>query len=614
MLIHQWKWRCEMKIIGRYLAVSGSVAVIISLILLVSAVYTPVAMAANGINGTTAVNIWYVDQDADGGADGTSWINAFNYLQDALLIAGSGDQIWVANGTYTADQGVGITLGDRAATLQLKDGVGIYGGFTGNPVTPEERDWQVHESILSGDLGGGQFSYHVVTGSGTGATAVLDGFTITAGNADGGSSSDDGGGLYNNGGSPTLVNCTFSENHADGDGGAMYTATGSPTLTNCTFNQNNADGYGGGIYNDQGDITLLQCTFNGNTALTEGGAVFNFQAGSVVFTDCIFSGNSVGGSWGGGGAVLNNTSGVTFTDCVFFDNSADMGGAMFNTKSSLTMINCVLTANTAAYYGGSMYNDKSGLAIINCTFSGNSAGSSWASGAVDAYGSPSTVTVTNSIFWGNVSPGGGQISVGTGVTLNVNNCDIEGGIAGVTGSGTINWGAGNIDADPLFEGAVIMYTAVGPAGYSLRLGTDSPCIDTGDDSGLPASITTDLDGKDRFVDGNNDGTETVDMGAYEAEAEYVELTPEEQIEIVEDGIEELISDDTLNKGQGNALVSKLENALSSLDKGNVKATINKLEAFINQIDAYVDEGIMTEGEAFPLRDAALAVIGSLLSP
>ncbi len=76
----------------------------------------------------------YVDADASGANDGSSWADAYNYLQDALADANSSDkpvEIWVAQGIYKPDQGAGITLGDRTATFQLINGVTIKGGYAG---------------------------------------------------------------------------------------------------------------------------------------------------------------------------------------------------------------------------------------------------------------------------------------------------------------------------------------------------------------------------------------------------------------------------------------------------------------------------------------------------
>jgi parallel beta-helix repeat protein len=599
----------EMRTGGKYLAVIISTALILSLLSAVITIYTPLtafAAKSEDVNVAPPTNIWYVDQDAAGSDNGMNWTDAFNYLQDALAAATEGDQIWVAAGSYKPDQGAGHIPGDPAATFTLKNAVAIYGGFAGDEIILEERDWKVYKSILSGDLGGGLNSYHVVTCSGTNETSILDGFTITAGNANGSSSPNyHGGGVYNNVGNPSLLNCTFSGNIANRDGGGMYNHSGSPTLTNCTFNQNTALRYGGGIYNYAGSPSLTHCNFSGNTAQSEGGGMFNFSGSNPALTNCTFSDN-----YGyKGGAVLNNRSSGTFTNCIFTGNSADIGGGMANFHiCSPILINCILTGNSASSYGGGMFNFDSNPTMVNCTLSGNSA---VYGGGMDSY--DSLPAITNCILWDNTSPNGAQLAVGAGSILTINNCDVQGGEAGirVTSDGTINWGAGNIDAIPGFADPDGLDNILGTLDDDLRLMAGSPCIDAGDNAALPASVATDLDGRQRIIDGNNDDIPTVDMGAYECEAEVVELPLEEQIEDVISDVEDLVSQGALNKGQGNALVSKLESALSALSKGNTGAAVNKLQAFINQVNAYEEADILTEEEADLLRQAVEDVINSI---
>src|SRR4030042_2002815 len=71
----------------------------------------------------------YVDAGATGANNGTSWANAYKYLQNALTAAGPNDAIWVAQGTYRPDMDTALPSGtnNRTATFQFKNGVGIYG-------------------------------------------------------------------------------------------------------------------------------------------------------------------------------------------------------------------------------------------------------------------------------------------------------------------------------------------------------------------------------------------------------------------------------------------------------------------------------------------------------
>ena len=413
-----------------------------------------------------AGKIIYVDDDANEANDGTSWQNAYNYLQDALSDANSSAkpvEIRVAAGVYKPDESSAEPngSGDRTATFHLINGVTLKGGYAGfGQPDPNERDVHKYETILSGHLNGTD-NYHVVTGGGTDANAVIDGFTITGG-YDGGMYNDHGsptvtncifsrnwggyggcvynyygnpvfvncmfregracagGGMYNSYSSPTLTDCTFSENVAiHGEfctigGGGMYNEHSSPTLTNCTFRRNSAGGWGGrwggGMLNRYSNVTLVQCTFTENSGYPCGG-MCNGDSSTAKLIGCTFSRNS--GYSGGGiynGKIYDGQSTLTLNNCIFNENSAMAGGGVYNCDS-ITVINCSFIGNLAYVssneygYGGGMYTYALGNAtIINCTFSQNLAKDS--GGGMYAIGFS---TVTNCIFSGNsaVEYGGG---------------------------------------------------------------------------------------------------------------------------------------------------------------------------------------------------------------
>src|SRR5262245_49553430 len=211
---------------------------------------------------------WYVNgSDTTGTNDGSSWANAFTSLQSALTNAAvhSGDQIWVARGTYTPTSGT-----DRTISFVLDAGVAVYGGFAGTETALSQRNVATNVTTLSGEIGkpgdNSDNSFHVVTSSGLDKTAILDGFTISAGNANGDVSQQLhlGGCLYNNSSSPTLTDLTFSGNFAGTGGGMANDNHSSPTLTSVTFSGNHADS-GGGLYNVASSPTLTNVTFSGNS-------------------------------------------------------------------------------------------------------------------------------------------------------------------------------------------------------------------------------------------------------------------------------------------------------------------------------------------------------------
>ncbi|MGA2071625.1 MAG: hypothetical protein ABSG97_09775, partial [Sedimentisphaerales bacterium] len=320
-----------------------------------------IAIAA-GCYHSLALRVYpiYVDTSATGANNGSSWADAYKYLQDALSAAPSGYEIWVAQGTYKPDRDTNHQsgTGDRSATFQLKNGVSIYGGF---PSGGGSRDPNIYQTILSGDIGvagnNSDNSYNVVSGSYTNSTAILDGFTITAGNA---TLDYLGGGMCNYEGSPRVTNCTFIGNVAYNGGMANY--NGSPIITNCTFSGNSATS-GGGIYNENSNPMLTNCTFNGNSSY-QGGGMDDYNS-SPTLTNCTFNSNSAS-HYGGG--MKNDFSSPTLTGCNFSGNSAIYGGGMENDFSSPTLTGCNFSGDSATY-GSGMYSE--GTSVINVKAGGS---------------------------------------------------------------------------------------------------------------------------------------------------------------------------------------------------------------------------------------------------
>lgn len=228
----------------------------------------------------------YVSASAQGANDGSSWSDAFVSLQDALGLAeapGSAVQeVWVARGTYKpAPLG-----GDRAVSFRLVGGVTVYGGFSGWEDMLDQRDPSLNETILSGDLNGddvqsgentGENSVHVVTWDSDFGTSILDGFTVTEGNADGGDvwpyAHGEGGGIliYHGLGDVRLANCIIRRNSAI-RGGGLVSSKPNTVIDNCFFDRNSAND-GGGLYVSY-SIEVRGCRFVSNVA-NNGGAVYS---------------------------------------------------------------------------------------------------------------------------------------------------------------------------------------------------------------------------------------------------------------------------------------------------------------------------------------------------
>jgi hypothetical protein len=250
----------------------------------------------------------YVSQSATGDNDGSSWADAHVSLQDALAAALPGETIWVAAGTYYPDEGAGQTDNNRSASFALKSGLAIYGGFpaSGEPGFAERRPAD-HVTVLSGDIDqndGPDFANNagnarkVVTADGVNEF-LLDGFSITAGNANGAFPADRGGGLdCNDIAQASITNCIFHRNMAAGGGGVSIRSSSAPfiselSFTNCVFIGNRASNGGGGIL-VTAPAALTNCSFQGNVATTSGGAVFNALT-PITFSNCILWNNAAAG-------------------------------------------------------------------------------------------------------------------------------------------------------------------------------------------------------------------------------------------------------------------------------------------------------------------------------
>jgi len=481
----------------------------------------------------------YVDSDAVGNNDGSSWSNAYKYLQDALADANSSPkpvEIRVAQGVYKPDANSADPngSGDRYAAFELINGVAIKGGYAGfGEPDPNSRNVDVYGTILSGDLNAddepnfvnnAENSYNVIYISRSEGSAFIDGFTITSGNANGSNPfTSGGGGLFNYGGGRLL-------------------------MTNCTL-RNNYALYGGGVsirYGKEEQTKIISCLFSQNKAHYGGGALELYNS-SPTIVDCRFIQNS----GAGGGAIYcynfiawpeEKYCNPKIINSEFIDNkSTDYGGAIyFRGECQSILTNCAFRKNSAGHDGGAIYEipffQNCYTTLLNCTVAGNTANDK--GGGVVGYGW-SQFSLTNCILWGNKDVSGinerSQIQIVEGFIEDVSikfsciqddnpndtyipfgglpnhNTDDNPNFVRVLNNGGDGWDVGKNDN---FD--------------NVRLSFKSPCVDTGDNTSVPldatdidndANITEpipwDLDSHHRFADGDCNGTIIVDMGAYE---------------------------------------------------------------------------------------------------
>ncbi|MFK7747771.1 MAG: T9SS type A sorting domain-containing protein [Kordia sp.] len=396
----------------------------------------------------------YVNVNATGANDGTTWANAYTDVSTALDNFTFGD-IWVAQGIY-------IPGTSRNDSFKIPSGAKIYGGFQGTETDLSDRDIDLYPTIFSGDVNqddtGVDFSgfnrtenvYHVVEVLGN--KVRLDGLTITSGQADASTGENAvGGGIFVDREVTELyVDKCIVQKNAAVNGGAgvmnlnMMTLNSLMEFTNTRF-QENVSRHGSSIYARANYTKWVR----------------------LNIINCIFDGDQVkdnGSSLGLAGVVWLRS--ITY-------------GARFNTKViNSTFANNQLTATGAiterAVLGVSKYRGiDMRIEVSNSIFYNNTSNTSTAPlslGRINSDPVPNIRKVYNSIGEDNFS----NIAATDKVAVS--------------------------DSDPLFTDAT-------NSDFTIQMG--SPAIDSGDNTKVPVEITEDFLGNQRIF--NSD----VDMGVYE---------------------------------------------------------------------------------------------------
>lgn len=500
------------------------------------------------LSGPCRAAIRYVNKNAAGAThDGTTWATAFLTVQQGVNAALSGDDVWVTKGTYVA-------------TITLKSGVGVYGGFVGTETDRVQRDAVANVTILDGNLSGSV----VTCPPGAVITTVLDGFTLRNGTGtdDGdyiNGTSFRGAGIHCVNASPTISHNTLSGNQADYSdtvsyGGGIYVRSSAAVITGNTFTGNGADA-GGGIRAETFNGTISDNVFTSNSATDYGGGMDLVAASAITVSGNRFTSNTSGG-YGGGLRMLdsnaifvNNTltrnvapdgagllvtkpagavsTGGTVSQNTFDANNADYpntdhgGGAGVMVNITAPKIDHNVFTGNHGNYGAAVYVwNGSASHIVDNLMANNT--SKYEGGGIEC--DNARPLVYNNTMVGNTAPNGVIWAAnGAGPTLvnnllafnstglwkdaatsaTLRNNDVFGNTAyNYTGVADPTGTNGNTEQDPLFVNRA-------SGDYHLQLG--SPCIDKGDDS-IVAVGETDLDAKPRVFGPH------VDMGAYENSA------------------------------------------------------------------------------------------------
>ncbi|MHB9036362.1 MAG: right-handed parallel beta-helix repeat-containing protein [Armatimonadota bacterium] len=481
--------------------------------------------------------ILYVEStNGDNNNLGINWQTAKKTITAAISIANTGDEIWVGSGTYEE-------------CIDLKDGVGLYGGFAGTETQRDQRNTTSNLTLIDAKGSGSA----VTIKNCSSASTVIDGFTIQRGYA------YYGAGIYCEGASPIISNNTITDCVAEGytewvldwfdpngmpyfigtgyggNGGAIYCRDASPAITGNNFVGNSAlgwntgysipwggmgqpawgEGYGGAICcTGASSASIEHNSLSDNTSCYAGGAIYCENPASATIAWNTFTGNvtSAGesnGYGGSGGAVYcwTDSKALIANNRIERNVASEDGGGLLCSGALVIVCNNVIRGNSAGFYGGGISCSRG--SVVNNTIVGNATYHCYG-GGISCVSYKSTLIANNIVafnssgIWG--FHGGGQTD---GLVTLRNNCVYNPDGINFDGVADVTSKDGNISVDPKL---------IAPRYGRVAITPDSPCIDAGEDT-LVKPDWTDVTGCPRIQFNH------VDIGAYESDMISVSYAP-----------------------------------------------------------------------------------------
>lgn len=459
----------------------------------------------------------YVNHNATGANNGTSWTDAYTNLQTAIDAATIGQEIWVSSGTYKPSAYPLGCIGcnsNRDYVFSLKNGVMLYGGFSGTETAVNQRIFYTqglqNETVLSGDIGivGDTIDncFHVVLASlHSGDTTHINGFSIVNGNANDFSttitvngnqiSKRRGGGIYTYGGTTLIEDNRIYSNFGATGGGicAMYSTnkinsssiydnlsvyggaftglTDSSTVSNNAF-YNNTSIYGGGIYVNNQSITTIQNNNIHNNLGTYGGGIYLATNTAKVLLNSIFNNTS---TYGGGAIYIFDGTNNIINNTIY-NNSAPSGGGIYSLNGGNVFLQNIVHNNTSISGGGISADNSSNQFTENRIYdnTSNNGGGIYVTGGISKlstnfiynnsainggglYLNQSTDTINNNVIYDNTSDYGGGVRLNNGNYVFLNNITFH-NTAFLFGGGILLDGGTNIvTANKVYDNTVINY-------------------------------------------------------------------------------------------------------------------------------------------------------------
>jgi len=417
-------------------------------------------------------NTIYVDIDALGANDGSSWADAYTELQTAIDAAIVNDNIWIADGTYYPTEApTGTQLRDYSFHYDFQ--LNLYGGFNGSETLLTQRNFTTNITILSGDIGviGDNIDncYHVLVTQGITSEAIIDGLIIKDGKGSGTAASgivysgattrrDRGTGMNHMQSNIKIVNCVVEHNNSLGSidrGGGVYVFNGFLSVQNSIF-RHNFGNFGGAIFSEKSSLQINNSIFNNNEGYNHAGAVY-WDDGSgdiTTISGSTFDSNAATTVGRGGAIRCDGTSAIIpiINNCLFINNYAALRAGAIENNRPLILKNSTMCGNSAIKHAGAIM-ASANIDLDSCLINHNSISIDQNAGGIYWF-TGSSYNITNSTVWNNT-----KNTSNTSIVSNIvkhqglakyTNCNIEG--SGGSSAWVNSFGTdigGNTDSDPM---------------------------------------------------------------------------------------------------------------------------------------------------------------------